>query len=141
VRGGVGGHLLEPGAGATLTTSPLGLGGAGTVETLDQIVADRLELGHVRHVALGSKERMGGLPGLAGVGRVGGELRREVRDLATQLPAAEPLVALGREHLGPGLARQHIGARGVDRAREIARIDAALAGALDGLGCQALQIR
>jgi hypothetical protein len=140
----IGGHLLEPGASPALMTGPLGLGGAGAVETLDQIVPDRLELGHVRHVALGAEQGVRRFPGLSGVGRVRGELCLEVRDLAPELPAAEAFVALDTGRLGLGDARKlglEVRARRVDGPREVPRVDPAFARALDRLGGQALEIR
>jgi hypothetical protein len=70
VRRRVGRHLLEPLPCAALRVAAALRHRARSVETLDQIVADLLELGHVRDVALGAKQRMGGLAGLAGIGGV-----------------------------------------------------------------------
>jgi hypothetical protein len=97
---GVGSHLLEPGARATLAIGPTRGGRTGAVEALDQVVTDLLQLGHVWDVPLGAEEGMGGLAGLSRVGGIGGELCLEVRDLAAQLLPPEPLIALDGRHLG-----------------------------------------
>jgi hypothetical protein len=148
VRGRIDRHLLQPGAGAPLAIAAALGGRAGAVETLDQVVSDLFELGHVRHMALGPKKRMGGLAGLAGVCRVGGELSLETRDLAAKLLSTEALVALNRGHLrllsavhGGRIALEPLGAGGVDRPREVARIDPALPGAVHGLRGEPLEIR
>jgi hypothetical protein len=151
VRGGVRGHLLEPGAGAALAVAAAGRGNAGPLQTLDQVVANLLELRHVGHMPLRPQQRMGWLAGLSRVGGIGGELGLELGDLAAKLPAPQPLVAanLGKLRVG-GLrrggrqidfGRSLDGACGVDRAREIAGIDSGFPGALDGVGRQALQVR
>jgi hypothetical protein len=146
VSGGVGRHLLEPRAGAALTLAASLRRRPRSVEPLDQVVADLLELGHVRDVALRAKQWMGGLARLAGVAGVGGQLRLETGDLAAELLPADALVGddlgqvrLRRRELLAGLARG--GAGRVDRPRQVARIDAVLAGVLDRLGGEALEIR
>jgi hypothetical protein len=141
VRGWVGRHLLESPAGAALAVGPAGRGRPSAVETLDQIVADLLQLGHVRDVSLGAEEGMRRLAGLPRVGGIRGELRLEVGDLAAKLLAPEPLVGLDRRHLGLWRLYGQTGAGGVDRPREVPRVDAALPGALHGLGREALQVR
>jgi hypothetical protein len=148
VRGRIGRHLLEPGPGAALArASSLG-GFAGALEALDQVVADALELGHVGDVALGPKQGMGGLTRLARVRRIGRELSLQARDLAAKLLTAEPLVALHRRHVGLGrrregrrIDRELLGPGGVDRTCQVAWIDAALPGAVHGVGGQPLEVR
>jgi hypothetical protein len=149
VGGRVDCHLLEPRPSAALHVAAALGRGASAVETLDQVVADLLELGHVRDVALGTKQGMGGLTGLAGITGVGRQLRLEARDLAAELPAAEPLVGRDVGNLGvrsvgvlTGLSADRLGARArrVDRPRQVARVDPVLPGAIDGVRRQPLQI-
>lgn len=150
MRRGIGGHLLERRAGPALALAAALGGGTGALQPIDQVVADRLELGHVGDVALRAKQRMGGLAGLSRVARIGGELGLQPRDLAAQLPPAEPLVSLDVGHLGiprpRGLAPITLqcagaGARGVDRARQVSWIHAIVPGALHRFGRQALEVR
>jgi hypothetical protein len=141
VRGGIRRHLLEPPAGAVVAVSAASSRRSSTVEALDQVVADLLQLGHVGHVSLGAEEGMGGLAGLSRIGRVCGELRLEVRDLAAKLPAPEPLVGLDRRHLAVRRRSGQIRPGRVDRPGEVPGVDATLPGALDGLGREALEIR
>jgi hypothetical protein len=144
----VGRHLLEPRAGTPLHVSPPLGRRAGAVEALDQVVADLLELGHVRDVALGTKQRMRGLTGLAGIAGIGGELRLEARDLAAKLPPSEPLVGLDIGNLGArnvnvvGGLCDRLGARArrVDRPRQVTGVDPVLASLLNGVRCQPFQI-
>ena len=56
--GGVGGHLLQPGARLALALA-IALGFvAGARQALEQLVAGLLQLGHVGDVALGAEQRM-----------------------------------------------------------------------------------
>src|SRR4051794_35130114 len=145
VRGRISRHLLEPSAGAPLLiASPLRRG-PGAVQALDQVVADSLELGHVRDVALGAKQRMSGLAGLARIGGVRGQLRFEPGDLTSKLLATRALVGRDIRNLGLHGARLLDGflaaaARRVDRPGEIAWIDSVLSGILDRLSGKALQV-
>jgi hypothetical protein len=113
-----------------------------------ELVANSLELRHVRHVSLGEQERVRGLVRPARL-RVARELRLQASDLAAKLPAPGPLVdlrvrkvggrrgRLGFQHRLRGDAERR--ARSVDRPREVARIDPTLAGAFGCLGSQALE--
>jgi hypothetical protein len=140
VRGGIGRHLLESPAGAALTVGPAGRGCASAVKTLDQVVADLLQLGHVGHVSLGAEEGMRRLAGLPRVGGIRGELRLEVGDLPAKLLAPEPLIGLDGRHLGLSGPYGQIGAGGVDGPREIPGIDAVVPGALHSIGREPLQV-
>ncbi len=146
MRGGIGRHLLEPRPRPPLPLAASLRGSAGPVQALDQLVADPFQLGHVGDVTLWAKQGMGRLAWLAGVARVGGELRLQAGDLAPELLPPGPLVG---GHLGylrrlwnepfAGLAGGRAGR--VDRPRQVARIDAMLVGALDRLRSQALEVR
>jgi hypothetical protein len=146
VRGGIGRHLLEPRACPQLAL-PAALGRrARPIQALDQVVADLFELGHVRYVALGAKQGVGGLPGLARVARVGGQMRLEAGDLAAELLATHSLVGRDLGHLGlrwdellTEITRTR--AARIDRPRQVARVDAVFTGVLDRLRGEALQVR
>jgi hypothetical protein len=104
VCSGIGSHLLESRARATLAIGPACGGRTGAVQALDEVIPDLLQLGHVGDVPRGAQEGMRGFAGLSRVGGIGGELCLEVRDLPAQLLPAEPLVAFDGRHLG-ALAR------------------------------------
>src|SRR4051794_3410568 len=149
VRGRISRHLLEPSAGAPLLiASPLRRC-PGAVQALDQVVADSLELGHVRDVPLGAKQRMSGLAGLARVGRIRGQLRFEPGDLTSKLLATRTLVGCDVGNLRlrslcalPGVRAERLRGRAcrVNRACEIAWIDSVLSRILDRLSGKALQV-
>jgi hypothetical protein len=148
VRGGIGRHVLEPVAGAALAVAaPLG-DRPGALQALDQVVPDLLQLGHVRHVALRPQQGVRRLAGLSRIGRIGGELRLQTRDLTAELPAAKALVAGDVGDLGGGASRlrrqlwERFGrvARRVDGPRQVARVDAAVSRALHRLSGEALQV-
>jgi hypothetical protein len=150
VSRGIAGHLLERRAGAALALAAAFGRGTGAAQPLDQVVADRLELGHVGDMSLRAKQRMGGLTRLSRVGRIGGELGLQPRDLAAKLTAPESLGALDVGHLGVrrrgGLApvaleRSRTGARGVDRARQVSWVHIVFPSTLHRFGRQALEVR
>jgi hypothetical protein len=86
-------HPLEPHTRLPLTLAAALRVSTSLLQSLDQLVASPLQLDHVGDVSLGPQDRVGWFPGLARLG-VGGELRLEPSDLATQLVAPEPLVPL-----------------------------------------------
>jgi hypothetical protein len=144
----IGRHVLEPAACAALTGAAALGSRPGALQPFDQVVPDLLELGHVRHVALRAQEGVGWLAGLSRIARIGGELRLQARDLATELPAAEALIARDLRDVGCGggwlrrhlLERSGCVARGVDGPCQVARIDAAVPRAIDRLRREALQV-
>jgi hypothetical protein len=150
VLGRISRHPLAARAGVALALPAPFRGLAGLPKAAHQLVADSLEFRHVGQVALGEQQRVRGLVRPAGL-RVAGELRLQASDLTAKLPPAGPLVGLGVRKVGAlrsrlGFRRQLRGhpercARSVDRARQVARIDPALAGALRRLGRQALEVR
>ena len=138
----IGRHPLEPRSRPSLFLAPVLRGGAGAIETRDQVVADPLELGHVRDMTLRPEQGMGGLAGLAGVARVGGELCLETGDLPAELLPAHSLVgrAVGNVGIGRGgLAGSRAG--GVDRPGEVPGVDAVLTGVVDRIRGEALEVR
>ena len=151
--GRLAGHSLPPGVSLELALAATVRRFASALQALHQLVARALELGHVGNVALGAKERVGGLARLPRL-RIGGELCLEAGDLAPQLPPAGPLVGVDLRERGPGRVEiELVGARferfdapgprsagGVDGPRQVAGVDAVRRGAVRSLRRQSLEV-
>src|SRR4051812_41498262 len=88
MRGGIGDDRVANLAGAPLAPRSLGRDGPGGRELIQQRVARGRELGDARDPWLGRVKRRG----LGGrIGRVRGELRLELADLAAQLAPSRAL--------------------------------------------------
>jgi hypothetical protein len=150
VRGGIGPHPLQARACPPLALPAAFRGLAGVLKAAHQLVADSFELRHIGHVALGEEQRVRGLVRPAGL-RIARELRLQATDLTAKLAPAGPLIGLRLREIG-GL-RRRLGlerrlrreprrrARGVDRPRQLTRINAARAGPLHRFCGQVLEVR
>jgi len=135
--------LLVAATQLDLSTHPL--------ESVDQLVTHRLQLTDVGDPSGRPGEWLRGGLGDARLGRVGGvcgELRFEAGDLVPQRPARGAgflFARLGQGRFGVGgrclYRRRCCGRPGIERASEIARVDAERFGGLRGVGGDLLELR
>jgi hypothetical protein len=122
VPGRIGEHRLEALAGRALALAFVLCGRAGPLETLDEVVAQALQVGEADDAPLRCPFRRG-----SGMRRIGGEAPFESRDLIAQGAARGPFVStLERRDLGDleggGRGRQ-VAASRVEDAGQVTGVD------------------